>query len=82
MNADKGSGILHGSLERLALHYGMIDMGKLAALRQKKSYGRGIKDFLNFASVFAATTQGPKRSRSGGSLPQLKNDSRDSPEIW
>ena len=32
MNADKASGILHVCLERLALHYGMIDTGKLATV--------------------------------------------------
>ncbi|MFZ0270977.1 MAG: DUF6456 domain-containing protein [Acidobacteriaceae bacterium] len=57
MNADKASGILHSSLERLALHYGMIDMGKMAALRQDKGYGRGVRAALEFITVFNATAQ-------------------------
>jgi hypothetical protein len=61
MNADKASGILHGCLELLALNYGMIDMGRIAALRQDGAYGRGIRDFLDFVTVFATTAQGGEK---------------------
>ena len=62
MNADKASGILHASLELLALHYAMIDMGRVTALRQESAYRRGIRDLLDFASVFATTAQGGERT--------------------
>jgi hypothetical protein len=39
MNADKASGVFHVSLERLALHYGVIDVGRMAAMRQGGAYG-------------------------------------------
>jgi hypothetical protein len=65
MNADKASGVLHGALERLALHYGMIDMGRIAAIRQDGAYGRGVKDFIEFVSVFAATAQGNEKTVIG-----------------
>jgi hypothetical protein len=65
MNADKASGVLHGALERLALHYGMIDMGRIAAIRQDGAYGRGVKDFIEFVSVFAATAVGPEKNAIG-----------------
>jgi hypothetical protein len=57
MNADKASGILHSSLERLALHYGLIDMGKMASLGQDKAYGRGVRAAMEFITVFNATAQ-------------------------
>jgi Domain of unknown function (DUF6456) len=62
MNADKASGILHGSLELIALHYGMINMGRIASLQNEKSYARGIKDALEFITVFAASTQGGEKN--------------------
>ena len=65
MNADKAAGLLHGSLELLALHYGMIDMGRLASIASDKSYGRGIKAALEFISVFAATAQGGEKNVIG-----------------
>jgi hypothetical protein len=57
MNADKASGILHVSLERLALHYGMIDVGKMAAIGSDKAVGRGARMVLEFIAVFNATAQ-------------------------
>jgi hypothetical protein len=57
MNADKASGILHGALERLALHYGMIDVGKMATLCSDKAVGRGVRTVIEFISVFNATAQ-------------------------
>jgi hypothetical protein len=36
------------ALERLALHYGMLDKGKLSCIRQDQAYSRGIRDFLEF----------------------------------
>jgi Domain of unknown function (DUF6456) len=65
MNADKASGILHGCLERLTLHYGMIDMGRMAAIRQDGAYGRAIKDFFDFADIFATTAQGGEKTVIG-----------------
>jgi hypothetical protein len=65
MNADKASGVLHGCLERLALHYGMIDMGRMAAIRQDGAYSRGIKDFLDFTDIFATTAQGGEKTVIG-----------------
>jgi hypothetical protein len=61
MNAHKARGILHASLERLALHYGMIDMGRMAATCQDSAYGRGIKDFFEFAGVFATNAEVTRR---------------------
>jgi hypothetical protein len=65
MNADKASGILHVSLERLALHYGMIDVGRMAAIRQDGAYARGVRDFLDFVNVFAVTAQGGEKTVIG-----------------
>lgn len=65
MNADKAAGILHSALERLALNYGMIDMGKMALIGQDKAYGRGIKDFHDYVSIFATTAQGGERGVIG-----------------
>lgn len=72
MNADKGGGVLHGCLEMLALHYGMIDMGRLASLKQDSAYGRGIRDFLDFVSVFATTAQGGEKTVIGRFLAQAQ----------
>jgi hypothetical protein len=72
MNADKASGILHASLELLALHYAMIDMGRVTALRQESAYRRGIRDLLDFASVFATTAQGGERTIIGRFLAQAQ----------
>jgi hypothetical protein len=57
MNAHKASGILHVCLERLALHYGLIDMGKMAAIAQDKARGRGIKEVMEFVAVFNAAAK-------------------------
>jgi hypothetical protein len=65
MNSDRASGILYSVLERIALHYGMIDVGRVAAIRQDGAYGRGIKDFLEFAGVFAVTAQGGEKNVIG-----------------
>jgi Domain of unknown function (DUF6456) len=65
MNADKASGVLHGCLERLAVHYGMIDKHRIDELRQDGAYKRGIKDFLEFAGVFAVTAQGGEKNVIG-----------------
>jgi hypothetical protein len=65
MNADKASGILHSSLERLALHYGMIDMGRMASMRQDGAYGRAIRDFMEFMGVFATTITGQEKVAIG-----------------
>jgi hypothetical protein len=59
MNADKASG--PECLERLALHYAMIDQYRINAMRQESAYGRGIKDFLDFLNVFAVTVQGGEK---------------------
>ena len=64
MNPDKASGVFHASLERLAL-YGMVDRSRLNAFSQNKAYSRGIKDCLDFVTVFAATTQGPEKNALG-----------------
>jgi hypothetical protein len=42
MNADKGAGIFHGSLERLALHYGMVDTNRLISIGNDRAFGRGV----------------------------------------
>jgi len=72
MNADKASGVLHGCLELLGLHYGMIDPGRLAALKQDSAYGRGIRDFLDFAGVFATEAQGGEKTVIGRFLAQAQ----------
>jgi hypothetical protein len=48
MNADKASRIFHVSLERLALHYGMVDMGRLQTMSNDRTYARAIQDFFEF----------------------------------
>jgi hypothetical protein len=65
MNADKASGVFRVSLECLALHYGKIDIGRVAAIRQDGAYGRGLKDLLEFAGVFAVTAQGAEKNVIG-----------------
>ena len=53
------------SLERLALHYGMLDRGQLNAIAQDKAYGRGVHDLLDFLSISASTAQGPEKNALG-----------------
>jgi hypothetical protein len=53
MNADRAGGVLHGCLERLALCYGMIDVGRLGAISHDLSFGRGVKATAEFVSMFA-----------------------------
>ena len=65
MNSDKAVGIFHVCLERLALHYGMVDMGRLASIGSDQAYSRGIKDFIDFTGVFARTAQGPEKNALG-----------------
>jgi hypothetical protein len=65
MNPDKASGVFHASLERLALHYGMIDRNRLNAMGQNAAYGRGVKDCLDFLGISAATAQGPEKNALG-----------------
>jgi hypothetical protein len=65
MNADMASGVLRTSLQRLALDYGFIDVGRLAVIRQDGAYGRGIKDFIEFAGVFAVTARGGEKNVIG-----------------
>jgi hypothetical protein len=72
MNADKASGVLHGCLEPMGLHYGMIDMGRLASLKQDSAYGRGIRDFLDFVSIFATTAQGGEKTVIGRFMAQAQ----------
>jgi Domain of unknown function (DUF6456) len=57
MNADKAAGILHVCLERLALHYGLVDMGKLASIGNDKAFGRGVRAALEFIDVFNASAK-------------------------
>jgi len=65
MNADKAAGILHSSLERLALNYGLIDVGKLAIITQDNTYRRAMKDFFEFLTVFSATSAPPEKGCMG-----------------
>lgn len=51
MNADRASGVLHVSLERLALHYGLVDMGKLANINNNRAFARGLKAADEFIST-------------------------------
>jgi Domain of unknown function (DUF6456) len=80
MNADKGAGVLHGCLERLALHYGMIDVGRLGAISHDAAFGRGVKAAMDFISVFASSAQGAKRLSLGASSGALKRGSAGTPE--
>ncbi|MEO7143347.1 MAG: DUF6456 domain-containing protein [Bryobacteraceae bacterium] len=57
MNADKASGIFHVSLERLALHFGMVDMGRLKSIGNDLAYGRPVRDVFEFAAVFATAPE-------------------------
>jgi hypothetical protein len=57
MYSDKAAGLLLSCLERLALHYGVIDRNRLNAMGQDKAYARAIHDFISFANVFAAGEQ-------------------------
>jgi Domain of unknown function (DUF6456) len=65
MNTDRASGVLYISLERLALHFGMVDMGRLQTMSNDRAYARAIQDFLDFASVATATLQGNDKSAVG-----------------
>jgi hypothetical protein len=47
------------------LHYGMIDMGHMASLRADGAYRRCIRDFLEFAGMFATTAQGAEKTAIG-----------------
>lgn len=62
MNADRAGGVLHSCLERLGLHYGMIDVGRLGAISHDQAFSRGVKATLDFITVFAASTQGSDRA--------------------
>jgi hypothetical protein len=59
------SGILHVSLERLALHYGMVDTGSLSKMSNDRVYVRATRDFFVFAAVATATLQGTEKSAVG-----------------
>lgn len=72
MNADRASGVLHVSLERLALHYGLLDRDRLNAIGQNSAYARGIKDFLDFTGVFATTAQGGEKTVIGRFLAEAQ----------
>jgi hypothetical protein len=48
MYTDKSSGILLASLERLALHYGIVDRTRLDSIARDKSFGRGVKTVNDF----------------------------------
>jgi hypothetical protein len=65
MNTDKAAGVFHVSLERLAVHYGMLDMGRLSAIGQSHAYARGVRDCIEFVNVFAATANGPEKNVIG-----------------
>jgi hypothetical protein len=65
MNADKAAGVLQGCLERLGLHYGMIDVGRLGAISHDQAFGRGAKAVMDFITVFAASTQGSDKALVG-----------------
>jgi hypothetical protein len=62
MNSDKASGIFHVCLERLALHYGMVDMNRLKSIGSDRHYSRGIADVLEFAAVFTAGLEGVEQN--------------------
>lgn len=61
MNADKASGVLHATLERLALHYGMIDVGRIKSLGLDRARGEGRKEILEFITVFSVTAQASEK---------------------
>jgi hypothetical protein len=65
MNADKASGIFVVALERLAISYGMVDTGRLAAMSNDRAYARAIHDFFEFAHVASAALQGTEKSAVG-----------------
>jgi hypothetical protein len=45
-----------------ALHYGMVDMARIASIGQNKAYSRAINDLMEFAGLFAATAQAPEKA--------------------
>lgn len=65
MNPDRASGVFHVSLERLAVHYGMLDSKRINAMGQDVAYGRGVRDFLDFVRVFAVSAQSGEKSTIG-----------------
>ena len=73
MNADKGASIFHGSLERLAPHYGMVDANKLAAIGNDKAYVRGVRSTIEFISVFSAAVQGEEKDVIGRLVAAMEN---------
>jgi hypothetical protein len=57
MNADKAAGIFHSSLERLAMHYGVVDERRLKSISNDMAYSRAVRDVFEFAAVFATSAQ-------------------------
>ena len=62
MTADGAGGVLRTFLERLGLHYGMIDVARLGAISSDQSYGRGVKAVLEFISVFSTNAKPDERA--------------------
>jgi hypothetical protein len=73
MNSDKASGVLHASLELLALHFGLIDLRRIDALRQESAYAKGILEFLDFMNAWASTAQGGEKTVLGRLLTAAQN---------
>lgn len=72
MNADKAGGVLHTCLERLAMHYGLIDLGRLGAISHEAAFGRGVKAAMDFISVFASSAQGGEKAVIGRLMAGLE----------
>lgn len=72
MNTDRASGVFTVSLERLALHYGMLDVKRMNAMGQDAAYGRGIKDCLDFVGVFSISAQGGEKNTIGRLLAEAR----------
>jgi hypothetical protein len=65
MYSDKAAGLLLSCLERLALHYGILDKNRLNAIGRDTAYARAIRDFFDLINVFAAAAQGPEKNAMG-----------------
>jgi hypothetical protein len=58
MNADKASGIFHVTLERLALHHGMVDVNRLRSIGSDRNA-------LDFLDISAVSTEGTDKTALG-----------------
>jgi hypothetical protein len=65
MDSNRTSSIFRESLQRLAVHYGMLDVSRINAIAKEQTYGRAVRDVLDFINVFAGTAPTPEKNALG-----------------